>query len=86
MAIIHHSKGSNPICESDGKVLHEVLNINGREYIDTGDIMRKNARGEDFFEGRASGMICRYDGYKVYPCVLENAITSSAIYRGCYGI
>ena len=22
-------------------------------------------------------MICRYDGYKVYPCVLESAITSS---------
>jgi long-chain-fatty-acid-coA ligase len=74
---LYYSKGSNPICEFDGKVLHEVLNINGREYIDTGDIMRKNARGEYFFEGRASGMICRYDGYKVYPCVLENAITSS---------
>ena len=75
---LYYSKGSNPICEFDGKVLHEVLNINGREYIDTGDIMRKNARGEYFFEGRASGMICRYDGYKVYPNALENAVTSSS--------
>ena len=75
---LYYSKGSNPICEFDGKVLHEVLNINGREYIDTGDIMRKNARGEYFFEGRASGMISRYDGYKIYPNALENAVTSSS--------
>ena len=74
---LYYSKGSNPVCEFDGEVLHKTINIDGREYIDTGDIMKKNARGEYFFEGRASGMICRYDGYKVYPCVLENAITSS---------
>ena len=40
--------------------------------------MKKNARGEYFFEGRASGMISRYDGYKIYPNALENAVTSSS--------
>lgn len=75
---LYYSKGSNPVCEFDGEVLHKTINIDGREYIDTGDIMKKNARGEYFFEGRASGMISRYDGYKIYPIALENAVTSSS--------
>lgn len=75
---LYYSKDSNPVCEFDGEVLHKTINIDGREYIDTGDIMKKNARGEYFFEGRASGMISRYDGYKIYPNALENAVTSSS--------
>ena len=75
---LYYSKGSNPVCEFDGEVLHKTINIDGREYIDTGDIIKKNARGEYFFEGRASGMISRYDGYKIYPNALENAVTSSS--------
>lgn len=75
---LYYSKGSNPVCEFDGEVLHKTINIDGREYIDTGDIMKKNARGEYFFGGRASGMISRYDGYKIYPNALENAVTSSS--------
>lgn len=75
---LYYSKGSNPVCEFDGEVLYKTINIDGREYIDTGDIMKKNARGEYFFEGRASGMISRYDGYKIYPNALENAVTSSS--------
>lgn len=75
---LYYSKGSNPVCEFDGEVLHKTINIDGREYIDTGDIMKKNTRGEYFFEGRASGMISRYDGYKIYPNTLENAVTSSS--------
>ena len=75
---LYYSKGSNPVCEFDGEVLHKTINIDGREYIDTGDIMKKNARGEYFFEGRASGMISRYDVYKIYPNALENAVTSSS--------
>lgn len=73
---LYYSKGSNPVCEFDGEVLHKTINIDGREYIDTGDIMKKNTRGEYFFEGRASGMISRYDGYKIYPNALENAVTN----------
>lgn len=75
---LYYSKGSNPVCEFDGEVLHKTINIGGREYIDTGDIMKKNTRGEYFFEGRASGMISRYDGYKIYPNALENTVTSSS--------
>lgn len=75
---LYYSKGSNPVCEFDGEVLHKTINIDGREYIDTGDIMKKNTRGEYFFEGRASGMISRYDGYKIYPNALENTVTSSS--------
>lgn len=78
LGYLYYSKGSNPVCEFDGEVLHKTINIDGREYIDTGDIMKKNARGEYFFEGRASGMISRYDGYKIYPNALENAVTSSS--------
>ena len=43
---LYYSKGSNPVCEFDGEVLYKTINIDGREYIDTGDIMKKNARGE----------------------------------------
>lgn len=75
---LYYSKGSNPVCEFDGEVLHKTINIDGREYIDTGDIMKKNTRGEYFFEGRASGMISRYDGYKIYPNALENVVTNSS--------
>lgn len=75
---LYYSKGSNPVCEFDGEVLHKTINIDGREYIDTGDIMKKNTRGEYFFEGRASGMISRYDGYKIYLNALENVVTSSS--------
>lgn len=80
---LFYCKGSNPLCEFDGKKLHSPIIINGREYIDTGDIMRKNAKGEYFFEGRASGMISRYDGYKIYPNNLENAITASNLIEDC---
>lgn len=47
---LYYSKGSNPVCEFDGEVLHKTINIDGREYIDTGDIMKKNARGEYFLK------------------------------------
>lgn len=80
---LFYCKGSNPLYEFDGKILHTPIIINGREYIDTGDIMRKNSKGEYFFEGRASGMISRYDGYKIYPNALENAITTSNLIEDC---
>ena len=80
---LYYCKGSNPVCEFDGKILHNPIIINGKEYIDTGDIMKKNSNGEYFFIGRASGMISRYDGYKIYPSVLENAITNSFLIEDC---
>ena len=39
--------------------------------------MRKNARGEYFFEGRARGMISSNHDYIINRNALENAITSS---------
>ncbi|MGN1342454.1 MAG: class I adenylate-forming enzyme family protein [Bacilli bacterium] len=80
---LFYSKASMPVCKFDGEILHEPVLIDGKNYIDTGDIMEKNSNGEYFFEGRASGMISRYDGYKIYPSVLENAITSSNLITDC---
>ncbi|MGM9881706.1 MAG: AMP-binding protein [Bacilli bacterium] len=80
---LFYRKGSMPVCEFDGEILHDPILIDGKKYIDTGDIMKKNSSGEYFFEGRASGMISRYDGYKIYPNALENAITSSNLIKDC---
>ena len=80
---LFYSKVSNPVCEFDGEILHKPVLIDGKNYIDTGDIMKKNNRGEYFFEGRASGMISRYDGYKIYPSALENTLTSSNLIDDC---
>lgn len=80
---LYYSKGSNPVCEFDEEILHRPVTIRGRDYFDTGDIMVKNDSGEYFFEGRASGMISRFDGYKIYPKILENVITSSGMIKDC---
>ena len=71
------TKGSFPVTEFEG---HPILNIstyNGEEYLRTGDNFIKNSNGEYFFQGRISNMICRFDGYKVFPSALEQTITSS---------
>ena len=71
------TKGSFPVTEFEG---HPILNIsthNGEKYLRTGDNFIKNSNGEYFFQGRISNMICRFDGYKVFPSALEQTITSS---------
>ena len=66
-----------PLEVFDDKKMYEPLIIDGLKYVNTGDLMHQNAEGEYFFDSRVSGMISRYDGYKIYPSAFEDNITKN---------
>lgn len=74
---LYFTKGSMPVKEFDGKQNYHKTKINNLNYINTGDLFHQNENGEFFFDGRVSGMICRYDGYKIFPNAFEDCLMSS---------
>ena len=74
---LYFTKGSMPIKEFDGHINYHSTTIDGLEFIDTGDLLHQNDTGEFFFDSRVSGMISRYDGYKIYPSAFEDSLIAS---------
>lgn len=74
---LYFTKASMPLEVFDDKKMYEPLIIDGLKYVNTGDLMHQNAEGEYFFDSRVSGMISRYDGYKIYPSAFEDNITKN---------
>ena len=49
----------------------------GRMWIHSGDLGYMDEEGQLFIEGRLKRMIVRYDGFKIYPSVIESAVLKS---------
>lgn len=73
---LYFTKASMPLENFDDKELYRPLIIDGLKYMPTGDLMHK-INDEYFFDSRNSRMICRYDGYKVYPTPVEDSIINN---------
>ena len=55
----------------------------GKVWVHTGDIGMMNERGSLFITDRMKRMIIRYDGFKVFPSIIENVISSHDAVDAC---
>lgn len=55
----------------------------GKRWIHSGDIGYMNERGSLFIIDRMKRMIVRYDGFKIYPSVIEKTINNHANVEQC---
>ena len=67
----------------DGNEIVPHMKIDGKDYINTRDIIEMNTDGKIKFVDRESRMFTRYDGYKIYPSNLENIIKNNNIVENC---
>lgn len=68
-ALIHSETMSSGIL--DGKEVIPTIEIDGKKFIATHDIMKADEFGQFEYVGRTDGMFQRYDGYNVYPLHIE---------------
>ena len=55
----------------------------GIKWVHTGDLGHMNEEGFLFHDGRIKRMIVRYDGFKIYPSAIEQAIMRSPEVQSC---
>lgn len=55
----------------DGKEIVPMVEIDGKKYVSTHDIMKTDDCGQFKYIGRTDGMFQRYDGYNYYPVHIE---------------
>lgn len=67
----------------DGKEIFKTEIIDGKRFLPTKDIVRKNENGELFFIDRIDRMFTRYDAYNVYPLNIENVIKKLDFVEDC---
>ena len=69
----------------NNKTLTEQVFVleNNERWIHSGDIGYMNEDGILFIEGRIKRMIIRYDGFKVIPRLIEDAICMNSDVKGC---
>lgn len=60
----------------DDKTIFETIEIDGKRYLPTKDIIRINADGTLKFIDRKDRMFPRFDAYNVYPLNIEKLISS----------
>lgn len=68
-ALIHSETMTKGVL--DGKQIVPTIEIDGKKYISTHDIMKFDEYGQAEYLGRTDGMFQRYDGYNVYPLHIE---------------
>lgn len=56
----------------DGNQVVQTINIDGKEYLATKDVLERNEFGEYSYIERIDRMFQRYDAYNVYPLQVEN--------------
>lgn len=63
----------------------EVLQMHhdGKRWIHSGDLGYMDKDGFVFVEGRIKRLIIRYDGFKVFPSLIENAVMELGIIKEC---
>lgn len=69
-ALIHSETMTSGIL--DGKEIVPTIEIDGKKYVSTHDIMKTDEYGQFEYVGRTDGMFQRYDGYNIYPLNIEN--------------
>ncbi len=55
----------------------------GRVWVHTGDLGYMDEDGYVFLDSRIKRMIIRHDGFKVFPTMIENALSMHPAVRGC---
>ncbi len=73
-ALIHSESMSSGVL--DGKKVFDTIEIDGKKYVSTKDIMKSDETGHIYYIGRTDGMFQRYDGYNVYPLYIEELLKS----------
>lgn len=69
-ALVHSESMTSGVL--DGKQIIQTVNINGKEYLPTKDVLERNEFGEYSYVERIDRMFQRYDAYNVYPFQIEN--------------
>ena len=69
-ALIHSETMTKGIL--DGKQIVPTVEIDGKKYISTHDLMKFDEYGQAQYLGRTDGIFQRYDGYNVQPLNIEN--------------
>lgn len=80
-ALIHSETMSSG--KLDGKEIIDIIEIEGKKYVITKDIMRSDEFGNIYYVGRTDGMFQRYDGYNVYPLNIETIIKLYSEIKDC---
>lgn len=67
----------------DGKEVVKTVTFEGKRYLPTKDIVKRNINGELFFVDRIDRMFPRYDAYNIYPLNIENIIKKMDFIEDC---
>lgn len=67
----------------DGKQVVPIVEINGKKYLKTNDIIRENEDGSLNFIERKDRMFPRFDAYNVYPARIEETLISLPEIKEC---
>ena len=67
----------------DGKVIVPLEIINGKPYLATKDVLRREEDGHYEYVERIDRMFPRYDGYNVYPLYVENLMETCKEIERC---
>lgn len=67
--------------QETAKVLHK--HSDGKIWVHTGDIGYIDEDGFVFVEGRIKRLIIRYDGFKIFPSMIENIISTHPAVETC---
>ena len=67
----------------NGEVFAETTEINGFRFLATKDTMRITSENEIFFEERSDRSFTRFDGYKIRPANIENALMKNPTINDC---
>lgn len=67
----------------DGKMVVETIQIDGKRYLPTKDVVTVGEDGSLFFIERKDRMFPRYDAYNVYPLPIENMIKDEKDVNNC---
>lgn len=68
----------------DGKTVIETLEINGKRYLPTKDIVQVSECGTLKFVERKDRAFARYDGYNVYPLQIEDKLKENDAISECF--
>lgn len=67
----------------NGKAFAETIEINGFRFLATKDTMRITSEDDIYFEERSDRSFTRYDGYKIRPANIENALMKNPVISDC---
>jgi acyl-coenzyme A synthetase/AMP-(fatty) acid ligase len=67
----------------DDRQIAKIVNINGKNYVASGDIVLKRKDGSIHFLEREDRSFTRFDGYKIHPSKIEDIIRKHPCISDC---